>query len=133
IIRIKRENEIIDNNFNFSKGGNSILFLDYFKELVSQRRKSEGNHANWDSCYKILKMYYGTKIIKLVEVDDVELNRIKDYILNKYKTKAEKKLSQNAAHSYFNKVKACLNQAFDEKLITDKVGSRVKAIKPEET
>src|SRR5690606_26877917 len=43
------------------------------------------------------------------------------------------KLSQNSALSYFNKVKAALRQAFEEKLIRENPAVRVRSIKPAET
>ena len=58
---------------------------------------------------------------------------IRKFISDKYRTKANQRLSQNAASSYFNKVKAALNAAFDEKLIDVKIASRVKGLKPEDT
>ena len=43
------------------------------------------------------------------------------------------KLSQNSALSYFNKVKAAMRLAFEEKLIQENPAARVRSIKPAET
>lgn len=133
-MRVKVENDLInqkESNTDLRKS--QLLFLDYFKTLTEQRKKSKGNYGGWDSTYKILTQYYKGKKIKLVDLTDESLVAIRSYISNDYRTKSNVRLSINASVSYFNKVKACLNQAFDEKLISDKIGSRVKGIKGEET
>lgn len=133
-LRIKTENHLI-NQRDIQQGikKSDIYFLDYFNELTVQRKRSPGNYGNWDSAYKILLKYYGDKKVKVADLTDDDLSKIKSYILNTYRTKSERPLSQNAALSYFNKVKACLNQAFDDRLISDKIGTRAKAIKAAET
>jgi len=131
---VKVENDLINNN-DIAQGfkKSNILFLDYFKNVTEQKKKSAGNYGAWDSTYKILLKYYNGKKVKISDLKDNDLVLIKRYILNGYKTKSDVNLSQNAALAYFNKVKACLNQAFDERLINDKIGARAKAIKGEET
>jgi integrase len=133
MLRAKKELEIINNHYKLVPKGSNILFLDYFKELTKQRKTSIGNYGNWDSAYKILLQFFGGKQKKLTEITDDDLRDIRNYLLNDYRTKSNVKLSQNAASSYFNKIKACLNQAFDEKLIVDKIGVRIKSIKTEDT
>lgn len=133
IIRARRQMELIDNKHRLAPKASKILFMDYFFELTQERKKSKGNYGNWDSVYKILKEYFGGKSVTISELTDEDIADIKNYILNVYKTKSNRKLSRNAAVSYFNKVKAALNQAFDDKLIDIKIGSRIKAIKAEET
>jgi integrase len=133
IIRAKSEMELIDNNYKLKPKGSNMLFVDYFKELTLQRKKSPGNYGNWDSTLKILQKYLNGDEKKISEVTDDDLLKIKNFIQDEYTTKSNEKLSQNAASSYFNKIKACLNQAFDEKIIENKVGIRVKSIKAEET
>jgi integrase len=134
VIRNRTETELLNNRYKFLGVKDSqINFLDYFQTLTEQRKKSKGNYDNWNSTYKILLTYYQGKSIKLSDLEDSDLNDIRNYIKDKYLTKSGKKLSTNAASSYFNKVKASLNQAFDEKLLNEKIGARVKSIKPEDT
>ncbi len=47
--------------------------------------------------------------------------------------KTPKKLSQNAAHSYFNKFRAAVKRAFNERQLDEDPTKRVKAIKQGET
>jgi len=134
IIRLKTENNFVDTKYQlWGFKQTKVSFLTYFKSLTEERKQSTGNYGNWDSAYKILVQYFDGYDKKLVEVNETDLTEIKNFIQNTYRTNANKKLSQNAASSYFNKVKAALNQAFDQKLITDKIGSRIKSIKPEDS
>jgi integrase len=110
-----------------------ISFLDYFEKLTKERRRSAGTFANWDSTFKVLKLYFGNRSKKLIDITETDLAAIRKFISDKYRTSANQPLSTNAASSYFNKVKAALNAAFDEKLVDVKIASRVKGIKPEET
>lgn len=131
---VKTENALIDQqDIAIGLKKSNILFLSYFKELTEQRKRSTGNYGNWDSAYKILLKYFGDRKIKICDLTEADLHDIRQYILDEYKTKSDVALSKNAALSYFNKVKAALNQAFDDKLISDRIGARVKAIKGDET
>ncbi|RZJ47989.1 MAG: site-specific integrase, partial [Flavobacterium sp.] len=134
IIRIKKENELIDISYGLPTLKNASLgFLTYFKTIKETKRGSLGNYNNWDSAYKILCLYYKDKDIKLINLTPQDLADIREYFLNTYKTKANKKLSQNASSSYFNKIRICLKQAFDDGITKSPIVNRIKAIKPGET
>lgn len=133
LIRIHEENELINKKYSLAGNESNIRFLEYFRIQAEARKKSKGNYGNWDSVHKILVAYFGDRSPKISEINDEELLRIKKFILTDYRTKSDTALSQNAASSYFNKVKACLREAFNERLINENPANRVKAIKPEET
>lgn len=72
--------------------------------------------------------------ITLGEVAESWLMAFKQYLLREAKIAGENlKLSQHSALSYFNKVKAAMRQAFEEKLIQENPAARVMSIKPAET
>src|SRR5205085_9841542 len=108
-------------------------FLAYFRDLVEKRKDSTGNYENWQSAYNYLEAF--TKgSCNFGDVDEKFCSNFKDYLLNAKSLRNEKaKLSPNSAHSYFNKLKAALTEAFEEKLIAENPAKRVKAIKQVET
>lgn len=124
-IEAKKRLEIQKGEFGFSsdfkKKGS---FFGYFKRLTDERYNSTGNHGNWLSTYKHL-LKFRPEGITFEQVDEKFLNDFKAYLLEK--------VAQNSAHSYFNKVRAALKQAFEEKIISDNPGARVKGIKQAET
>ena len=92
---------------------------------MKRLRFSNSRHGNWDSCYKHLTAYFGKKL----SFKDLTVEKIKSFkeYLDKDATSPQgKSLSPNTKLSYFAKVKAALNQAFDEHIIFDNPGKRVK-------
>ncbi len=125
--------EIQNGNYGFANTHKiNTNFIEYFEKLTRDRLASQGNYGNWDSTLKHLKKFAGENItFKDITPEFVE--GFKDYIQNKAKMKSEKLLSTNAALSYFNKLRAALNQAYDDKIINDNPAKRVKGIKQAET
>ena len=112
-----------------------VDFLEYFKSVVNKKSESLGNYGNWLSTYKHLQIFCKGKSVTLENVDDGFLETLKDYLLTCAANKGNGgiKLSQNTAQSYFNKVKACLKDAFLKKLIKENPALRVKGIRAEDT
>lgn len=106
-------------------------FLEYFKKLTEERYSSIGNYGNWDSTLKHLKKYANSS----TTFRDVTTEFCEGFKLHllKTETKSGKLLSKNAASSYYNKFRAALNQAFDDKIINENPAKRSKGIKTEET
>lgn len=65
-------------------------------------------------------------------MDSDLLMEFKQYLTNEAKTKSDKLLSKNTAHTYFNKVRASLNQAYRFGVIRRNPVHEVKGIKPEQ-
>ncbi|RWY50391.1 tyrosine-type recombinase/integrase [Mucilaginibacter gilvus] len=108
-------------------------FLDYFKKETNKRRASSGSYGNWQSTYQVLLKFTDGKDLTFEEADTDFLEKFKKYLLEARLTKSNTRLARNSALSYFNKVKAALNQAFDDKIIHDKISHRVKSIREEDT
>ena len=66
------------------------------------------------------------------DVDETFVKRFRDFLLKEPLVRETETLSLNSAHSYFNKFKTCLNQAYEDKIINDNPAKRVKGITPEE-
>ncbi len=131
-IRSKHTLELAYDNNGLSelntKDKSSIDFIDYFKELTDARYESTNNYGNWDSVHKYLKKFCPNGI-PINKVDSIWLNQFKDYLKNVAKKKSNEPLSQNSLHSYFNKVKAALNQAHRDEIIHKNPTTNVKGFK----
>jgi integrase len=106
----------------------TINFIDYFQEQTNKRRNSAGNYGNWDSACKYLRKFCPNDI-PINKVDPKFLEDFKFYLENLAKKKSNTKLSQNSLQSYFNKIKACLRQAYMDDLILKNPAERVKGFK----
>ena len=106
-------------------------FIEYFQKLTDERKESNGNYGNWDSALKQLIKYAG-KIVPFKDVNTEFCEGFKEFLLTN-KTKAGKPLAKNSVISYLNKLKAALNQAFDDKIINENPAKRIKNIKPDES
>jgi len=128
-VKAKRQIEIQNGEYGFiSQFKIETLFLDYYRKMCKERQgnpESRGNWGNWYSCQKHLERYCTEK----TTFKDVTANWIegfKNYLDNvakdAYKRKNNdladaKPLSQNSKVSYFNKLRACINKAFEERIL----------------
>jgi len=127
-IKAKRQIEIQNGEYGFtSQFKIDTPFLDYYRKMCEDRhgdKESRGNWGNWYSCLQHLQRYCDEKTtFKNITPDWIE--GFKDFLDNvekdAYKRKnndlAEAKpLSQNSKVSYFNKLRACINQAFEDRI-----------------
>ncbi|GAB6013196.1 phage integrase SAM-like domain-containing protein [Viscerimonas tarda] len=144
-IKAKRQIEIQNGEYGFtSQFKIDTPFLDYYRKMCEDRhgdKESRGNWGNWYSCLKHLERYCSEKTtFKDITADWIE--GFKDYLDNvakdAYKRKnndlAEAKpLSQNSKVSYFNKLRACINQAFDDRIVPINPLRGVEGFKQAET
>ena len=132
-IKAKRILEMQESHFNIHTGFKSQGdFLEYFKKLVRRKSESESNFGNWTSAYKHLVAYSKGKVVRFCDCDELFIEGFRDYLTNSNLTKSCTRLAKNSAISYFNKLKAALTQAFNDRIILDNPGKRVKGIKAEE-
>ena len=145
-IRSKRQIEIQNGEYGFTKQfKQDIPFLQYYRKMCEERHQnpdSNGNWGNWHSCLKYLEVYCDEKTtFKDIDADWIE--GFKEYLntveKNTYKRTKNKNselfqgLSQNSKVSYFNKLRACINQAFEERIIPVNPLRGVQGFKQEET
>lgn len=124
-IRAKRHLELQNQTYGFvSAFKKQTNFIEYFRQLVGQRKDSGINYETWYSTLKHLESY-SNGFMSFDEVDDQWMENFKLYLL--------KNTSQNTAHTYFNKVKAALYQAVRDKIIVDNPAERVKSPKQIDT
>lgn len=103
------------------------LFFDYYIALTEKRKKKEskGNFSNWSSCLHHLRKYEPRKNITFADITPKWVQGFKDYLENEAEAfgcdtrirKDKRPLSQNSKQSYFNKLRACLRQAYEDGII----------------
>jgi integrase len=132
-IKGQRQVELQNGTYGFNKFGIHANkdFLAYFKELTDARYNSLGNYGNWLCAYKHLKLYSNDTCL-FKDVNEEFIDGFKKYLLSENLTKSKTKLSQNSALSYFNKLRAAVNEAFEKRLMEDNPAKRVKCIPQEE-
>ncbi|MBA3766827.1 MAG: site-specific integrase [Acidobacteria bacterium] len=133
-IRAKRQIEVQAGIYGFhSRANRQKDFLAYFRDLAEVRKASQSNYENWMSAYNYLEKFTGGHCA-FGDVDEKFCSDFKDFLLISPSLRSNKaNLSQNTALSYFQKFKAALKQAFEDKLLADNPARRVKGIKQAET
>lgn len=142
-IRAKRVVELRNGLYGFSgEFATSVRFFDYYRDLVEKRlgEESRGNWGNWRSCYHHLKKYEKRDDITFAEITPEWVQGFRDYLDNEavawghdYRKRIkDKPLAKNSKCSYFNKLRACLNQAFEERIIPVNPMRGIEGFKDEE-
>lgn len=143
-IKAKRQVEIQNGEYGF----NDLFkldthFLEYFSKLCEDRQKKDtnGNVGNWNSCLRHLERYCKAETT-FRDVDAKFIEGFKDYLDNaakdaykrKHKDVAEgKPLSQNTKLSYFNKLRACVNEAFEDSILPVNPFRGIEGFKQDDT
>ncbi|EGR2912423.1 site-specific integrase [Vibrio parahaemolyticus] len=113
----------------------SASFIDYFQRQIDikEQTTSSSNHSIWLSARKHLLFYCGKHDLSFDELDKAWLDGFKYYLTNEAKTKSDEPLSRNTQSSYFNKVRAAINEAHREGIIRDNPLAQVTSIKAKTT
>ena len=131
-IRCKRQEQVIRNYYGFlSTNKQNTDFVQFFSDLAEKRTGS--NSDNWFSALNYLKDFTGGQLL-FSDLTEPFCNNFRDFLLTAPSKRSNKKpLAQNSAHSYFNKFKASLRQAFKDGYLEIDLNGRIDAIKQEET
>lgn len=143
-IRAKRVIEVRNGLYGFqSQFATNTRFFDYYEAMVAKRMgttESRGNWGNWRSCLHHMRKYEKRKDITFEEITPEWVQGFKDYLeyeacawTHDYRKKIkDKPLARNSKVSYFNKLRACLNQAFEERIIAVNPMRGIEGFKAEE-
>ena len=128
-IKAKRTVELQNHEYGFKNDyADETKFFDYYRMMCQSRlgTESKGNWGNWRSCLKHLEGYESNKNITFADITPKWVQGFKEYLEkeafawgcdNRERIK-DKPLSRNSKLSYFNKLRACLNQAFEDRIIS---------------
>lgn len=124
-IRAKRVIEYHEGRYGFDTSEqDKVLLFDYF-EAQMERQKRKTAYC-WGGSLQYIKRYERRRDITFAEVTPEWVKGFKDYIEGQ-------ELSQNSKAIYFDKLRACINKAYREGIITDNPLKRVGSIKHEES
>ena len=111
----------------------SACFLEYYDKVAASKIDgSVSNYSIWQSAAIHLRSYAKRPLLAFDEVDKAFLEGFRAYLLNEVRTKSNTPLSRNTASSYFNKIRAALNQAQVDGIIYDNPARQTRSI-PQET
>lgn len=143
-IKSKRIVEYQNGEFGFKSNYKlDTLFFDYYRAMCEKRHgnpESRGNWGNWYSCLHHLMKYEKNKRITFEDITPEWVQGFRDYLdkdavawSHDYRKRIkDKPLARNSKLSYFNKLRACLNQAFEDRIIPVNPCRGVERFRPEE-
>ncbi|MFC2488717.1 MAG: phage integrase SAM-like domain-containing protein [Prevotella sp.] len=141
-IRSKRVVELRNGKYGFVTRATSVRFFEYYRSMCEHRlgKQSKANWGNWTSCLHHLRRYEKRDNITFEEITPEWVQGFRDYLErdavawahDKRKRKDFKPLSRNSKVSYFNKLRACLNQAFEDRIIPNNPIRGIDGFKAEE-
>lgn len=144
-IRAKRMVELRNGEFGSkSMYKEDTLFYPYYQAMCEARlgQESRGNWGNWYSALHHLKIYDSNENLTFRDITPEWVQGFKDYLENDAKAwgwghdfrkrQDYHPLARNSKLSYFNKLRACLNHAFEERIIPYNPIRGIENFKPEE-
>lgn len=144
-IRAKRVVELQNGQYGFDSAYKTeTRFFDYYNALCEKRHRnpaSLGNWGNWWGALQHLKRY-AKPDITFKEITPQWVQGFKDYLDTTARVRDKRKrsfttedlrpLSQNTKQSYFNKFRACINQAYEDRIIPHNPLRGIESFKAEE-
>ncbi len=125
-VRGMRFKEIQNGTYGFqSEAKKNTSFIRFFEKLVGQKYTSEGNYGNWLSAFKVFREYFPNEL-NMGELSADLLEEFRDYMLSLG-------LATNTKHTYYNKIRAAIREAFRKGYIPVNYAQQVPSIKSEET
>lgn len=125
-IRNERFLEIQNGTYGFqNEAKRKTSFLEFFKKLADKKYTSEGNYGNWKSAYLYLCDFF-EQGLTMGELNEQTIEDFKEFLLSQ-------NLAQNTKHTYFNKLKAAIKEAFKKGYLPKDYGKMVDNIKAAET
>lgn len=116
----------------FADVSSKASFYTFFKKYTEEKHRStaKSNAFLYDCAFKQLKKYHPDDLT-FNAVTPVFLKGFKEFLINTARTKSDTKLSKNTASSYFNKVRAAINETFHQGIIQKNPLNQVHSIKAE--
>jgi integrase len=113
----------------------SANFYSFFKQIMDTKKTNESsaNYSVWEACLIQLKKHHPDESLTFDQVTDEWVAGVRDYLDTQAKTKSGNLVSKNTASSYFNKIRAVINDAFAKGIIAKNPLKLVKGISADST
>jgi len=133
-IKGERQVQLQNGTYGFKKQNNGAKdFLAFYSTLAEEKANcASGTYTAWTHTLKHLKKYSNNNLL-FQDVDEAYLEGFKNYLLTADLTKSKTRLAQNSVYSYFNKLRAAINKAYELRLIDRNPLRAVKAVKQEDS
>lgn len=116
-IQAKRIVEIQNHEYGFADSFKlDTNFFYYYESMAEARKESYGNYGNWMSALNHLHDY-ASPHTTFKDIDTQFLEGFKTHLAKIARTKSGTPLSANSQHSYYCKLRACINKAFDDRIL----------------
>lgn len=112
----------------------STNFYRFFNQIMQTKKTNESssNYKVWEACLTQLKRYYPDDRLTFEQVNADWVDGVRRFFDTQAKTKSGNLVSKGTASSYFNKVRAVINDAYAKGIITRNPLAQVKGIKAEQ-
>jgi len=145
-VKAKRIVELQNGEYGFNDAYKTETnFLEYYRAMCEARHGNEeslGNWGNWYSCLRHLEHFCSPQMT-FKDVTPEWIKSFRDYLDKTARVRDKRKhihtatdlapLSQNTKQSYFNKLRACVNQAFEDRIIPHNPLRGIEGFKDAET
>ncbi|MCX7108399.1 MAG: site-specific integrase [Methylococcales bacterium] len=108
----------------------STNFYSFFNKVMETKKTnaSSKNYDLWQAVLIHLKRYHPDENLTFEQVTVDWVNGVRTYFDSQAKTKTGNLISSGTASSYFNKVRAVINEAYSKEIITKNPLKQVKGI-----
>ena len=109
----------------------STNFYGFFNQVMESKKTNESskNYDLWQACLIHVKRYYPDESLTFEQVTVKWVEGLRRYFDSQAKTKSGNLISSGTASTYFNKVRAVINEAYTKEIITKNPLKLVKGIK----
>ena len=128
-----KKSDFLTGKFNLvDKQKGKVRLYDYFEIMKEKRSSYISNYGTWVSVKRYLDLFFHPTIT-LNEITPKLLEDFKLFLDVEAKTKYGQPLKHGTKYSYFNRMKAVINSAYEEGYITDVKVVKVKSFEEKET
>jgi integrase len=130
-IKSKRISEAASGQHGFTSTNKiSTNFYSFFNQVMELKKTNESskNYDLWQACLIHVKRYHPDESLTFEQVTVEWTEGLRRYFDSQAKTKSGNLISSGTASTYFNKVRAVINEAFTKEIISKNPLKQVKGI-----